>query len=401
MIRLRTRLHRKIKWIENPRKLLRPAIRLLCCCCAVLLLIYAAPGLTSITAKIGLVSVGWLLPEGGLSLLGKISIGGLASDPTSFPETSDHTLPIVDTPPIEESQAESQLEENSPSAESAEESTASIPLDPPILEENKAILVQKTYTAAPSSIYLPLDHGFIKNCTSHTANEIYTALENPPAFSLSSGSEPQVLIMHTHTTESYLPFTGAYYDKTYASRSTDNSQNMVAVGDKIAAALENYGIGVLHDTTQHDYPSYNGSYNRSYVTVQNYLTQYPSIKVVLDIHRDAIISSDGAITAPVAEIEGKTAAQVMIIAGCDDGTMNHPNYMQNLSFAAVLQTQIESDHPGLTRPILFDYRYYNQSLSTGSLLIEVGGHANTLDQALYSGELIGNSLGKLLSSMIS
>ena len=122
---------------------------------------------------------------------------------------------------------------------------------------------------------------------------------------------------------------------------------------------------------------------------------------MLDVHRDAIIANDGTITAPVAEIDGKTAAQVMLIAGCDNGKMNHPNYLKNLSFAAALQTQMESDHPGLTRPVLFDYRYYNQSLTTGSLLIEVGGHANTLAQALYSAELIGDSLGRLLSSMIS
>lgn len=271
--------------------------------------------------------------------------------------------------------------------------------EPEIPEENKASLVHKTYTAAPSKIYIPLENGFIKNCTSHTTEEIRKAISEPPAFSIENTKKPQVLIMHTHTTESYFPFTGDYYDKTYASRSTDNSENMVAVGENIKKELEKYGVSVLHDKTQHDYPSYNGSYDRSAVTVNEYLKKYPSIKIVLDIHRDAIISGDTA-TAPIAEIDGKTAAQVMIINGCANSNINYPDFFKNLSFAADLQNQLEGDYQGLTRPLLFDYRKYNQHLTTGSILIEVGGHANTLEQALYSGELIGNSLGRLLTQYI-
>ena len=271
--------------------------------------------------------------------------------------------------------------------------------EPAIAEENKAELVHKTYTAAPSKIYIPLENGFIKNCTSHTAEEIIGAIKTPPAFTIEDTDKPQVLIMHTHTTESYFPFEGEYYDKTYSSRSTDNSQNMVAVGEKIKTKLQEYGISVLHDKTQHDYPSYNGSYDRSAVPVKEYLKKYPSIKIVLDVHRDAIISGDTA-TAPIAEINGKTAAQVMIINGCANDNINYPDFFKNLSFAADLQNQLEMDYQGLTRPLLFDYRKYNQHLTTGSILLEVGGHANTLEQALYSGELIGNSLGRLLTGYI-
>ena len=150
--------------------------------------------------------------------------------------------------------------------------------------------------------------------------------------------------------------------------------------------------------TQHDYPSYNGSYQRSRVTVESYLKKYPSIKVVLDIHRDAIASGD-TVTAPVAEVEGKTAAQIMIISGCENESMDYPNYMQNLRFSAALQNQLEGDYPGLTRPVLFDYRLYNQDLTNGSILIEVGSHGNTLEQAAYSGELIGKALGELLNGL--
>ena len=119
---------------------------------------------------------------------------------------------------------------------------------------------------------------------------------------------------------------------------------------------------------------------------------------MLDIHRDAIISGS-TVTAPVTVTDEGTAAQVMIISGCDNGNMNYPDYMKNLSFAGALQVQMETDHPGFTRPLLFDYRKYNQHLTTGSILIEVGSHGNTLEQALKSGEWIGDSLGRLLNGM--
>lgn len=125
------------------------------------------------------------------------------------------------------------------------------------------------------------------------------------------------------------------------------------------------------------------------------MKEYPSIKVVLDIHRDAIGTND-SIMQPVVEVNGKDAAPVMIISGCDDGTMDMPDYMKNFRFASLLQQQMSSDYTGFTRPILFDYRKYNQDLTTGSLLIEVGTHGNTLEQVEYSGELLGKSLAKAL-----
>jgi len=103
--------------------------------------------------------------------------------------------------------------------------------------------------------------------------------------------------------------------------------------------------------------------------------------------------------APVTTIDGRSCAQVMIISGCDNGKMNMPKYMENLKFSASLQSQMESDYKSLTRPILFDYRKYNQNLTTGSILLEMGGHANTLDEAIYAGELVGKSLVKTLKSL--
>ena len=219
-----------------------------------------------------------------------------------------------------------------------------------------------------------------------------------PAFPIVKDGTPQVLIMHTHTTECYEPFERDAFAKDFNYRTTDPEKSVCAVGEQIARQLEAAGIGVVHDTTIHDYPSYNGSYARSAETVKACLAQYPSIRVVLDIHRDAI-GDENVIKQPTVTVDGQKAAQVMIISGCDDGTMGMPDYLQNFRLACLLQRTMETDYPGLTRPVLFDYRKYNQDLTTGSLLIEVGSHGNTLDQAVYAGELIGNALAEALGTL--
>lgn len=238
--------------------------------------------------------------------------------------------------------------------------------------------------------------GQVQNKTSLTNASLLAESKMAPAFTIDTKSgEPQVLIMHTHTTESFEPYVRSTYDPSFNYRTTDPAYNIISVGNTITQQLEAAGISVIHDTTIHDYPSYNGSYERSAETVKTILAEYPSIRVVLDIHRDAI--QDGnTLLQPVVEINGKEAAQVMIISGCDDGTMDMPNYIQNFHFACRLQTCMEQNYPGLTRPILFDYRKYNQDLTTGSLLIEVGTHGNTLEQVQYSGELVGKALAETL-----
>lgn len=269
---------------------------------------------------------------------------------------------------------------------------------PESLESRDGVISALTYGFYQGDDYITLDGGGqVRNMTSVSNDVLLEESRKPYDFNVERNGEPQVLIMHTHETESYEPYTRDFYDSSFTSRTTDDSMNMAAVGDKIAEQLEGAGIGVIHDVTKHDYPSYNGSYDRSRVTALDILAENPSIKVVLDIHRDAIERSDGTRIAPTVEINGKNAAQVMIISGCDDGTMGMPDYMKNFRFASALQQQLEEDFPGLTRPVLFDYRQYNQDLTTGSILIEVGGHANSIDEALYSGELIGRALADLFS----
>lgn len=265
---------------------------------------------------------------------------------------------------------------------------------PEIPEEYQGKIVEENLAPADGSGCLSLGRGLIKNTTELSNEEVQSYLDEPDSIHLDDDG-PQVLIMHTHATESFEPYDADVYDTRHHWRSTDNRENIVAAGEEMAQAIRAHGIEVLHDETQHDYPSYNGSYERSAVTVRDYLEQYPSIKVVLDVHRDAVQRGD-TLVKPVVEINGKKAAQMMMIAGCDDGTMGLPNWRKNLRFAAGLQDAIESRWQGLTRPVFFCYRKYNQDLTNGSLLLELGSHGNTLEEVRYTARLAGDAIGAYL-----
>ena len=260
--------------------------------------------------------------------------------------------------------------------------------------ENAGAVQEQHFGQGSGEKYIPCGTGSIKNNTKQTAADIAAEIGNPLPFAIERNSaEPQVLIMHTHATEDYRLSAGLWFAPGDGARSTDRSINMCAVGRVMADTLNAAGICTLHDETLNDYPSYTGSYANSRAVVQQYLAQYPSIKVVLDVHRDAIERENGARCAPVCTINGRQAAQVMIICGCDNGTsIRLPDWRQNLRFAAAWERSMEADYPGFTRPVLLSYRFYNQDLTTGSLLIEIGGHGNNLNEALYAGYLAAQGL---------
>lgn len=280
------------------------------------------------------------------------------------------------------------LEEPKEETAFTEEPSVEIP------ENRRGKITEMQYSAKEGGSYIAYKNAIIKNCTTHSTNKIKSMLKESHELSLSSeiGALPQILIYHTHATEGFEAQDSGVFDTEGTWRSTDNSKNMVAVGDVLESVLNRGGIGVIHDRTQHDDPSYNGSYQRSAVTIFGYLNENPTIEICLDLHRDAIEPSEKEIIKPTAVINGKKAAQIMIIAGCDDGSMNMPEYWENLRFAAALADKLEELYPGITRPILFDYRKYNMDLSPGLVLIEIGATGNTLDEAKYSAELLGNAL---------
>lgn len=205
-------------------------------------------------------------------------------------------------------------------------------------------------------------------------------------------SGPEVLIMHTHTTECFSGDEMAGESE----RTTDETHNMCAVGDVIENTLAEYGIRSYHDKTIHDYPSYQGSYTRALKTITENLRLYPSIKVVLDVHRDAYIYNDGTKLRVAANINGRDTAQVMLVLGTDSMGLEHPNWKENLTLAAKVQNAADIMYPGLMRPVNLRRERFNMHASKGSLLMEIGSNGNTLDEALSSGEYIARALAAVL-----
>ena len=211
-----------------------------------------------------------------------------------------------------------------------------------------------------------------------------------------SGDGPQILIIHTHGSEAYTPDgTDIYEPSDNNTRTLDENYNMVRVGDEMERVFTELGLSVVHDTTLYDYPRYSGAYDRSAEAVKNYLEQYPTIKIVLDIHRDALVGEDGTVYKAVTRIDGVDTAQVMLVLGSSEGG-EHPSWMENLALACRLQESMNNLYPTLARPMTMRSSRYNQQLSTGSVLVEVGTHGNTLQEALAAARLFARSAGQVL-----
>jgi stage II sporulation protein P len=207
---------------------------------------------------------------------------------------------------------------------------------------------------------------------------------------------PQVLIFHTHSREAYNA-TGEVFAAPDVTHSNDITQSVVAVGAILAQTLEAGGIEVIHCTDIFD-TTYTGAYSRSDAAVAAILEQYPSIRVVLDLHRDAVYTSEGGKYRPVVEKDGMDVAQIMMIAGTgnDDDDVN-PHWQDNVRFGLTLQSEVEAICPGITRAMMVRTSTYNQNRSKGALLIEVGTTGNTLTEAKRSAYYIGQALCQVLA----
>lgn len=206
------------------------------------------------------------------------------------------------------------------------------------------------------------------------------------------GDEPTVLIVHTHATEGYAKTEYEDYEELYAYRTLDDRYNMVSIGDEVARVLEAGGIHVLHDRTYHDYPDYNHSYINARESIAAYLEQCPSIKMVLDIHRDASDGADGSQLVTVGTVGGQRSAQLMVVVGTDASGNYHPNWQQNLALALKLSAQLERTDPGLTRAVNLRSERFNMDMTTGSLLIEVGGAGNTHSEAILAANALARAI---------
>lgn len=219
--------------------------------------------------------------------------------------------------------------------------------------------------------------------------DLEALLTQPLNLSLTAGV-PTVLILHTHATESYTP-AGEKYTESSDFRTLDENFNMISIGQRTAELLEAGGITVLHDRTLHDYPSYNGAYSHARSAIRDYLERNPSIQLVLDLHRDAAGESKNQLRTKALS-GSRSCAQLMLVMGAGNSGAPHKNWQQNLSLALKLTAQLERQCPGITRPISLRAQRFNQDLSPGALLVEVGAAGNTRQEALLAAEQLAAAI---------
>lgn len=197
---------------------------------------------------------------------------------------------------------------------------------------------------------------------------------------------PQVIIYHTHATESYLPVEEGNF------HSLGENGTVREVGDAMAAALQAKGIGVIHDKTVHDSPSYNKSYGRSLDTIKKLIASNPSVKIVIDLHRDAAGAAGGPVKT--AQIQGKTAARFSLVVG-----KGNPNYQKLNTFANQIIALTNQLHPSLAGKVIPKEYKYNQYVCDHHLLLEIGNNENTVDQAKVTGHYFADVLEAALKTM--
>lgn len=239
-----------------------------------------------------------------------------------------------------------------------------------------------------TSEIMKVDRGLdVRNATGYLVNP-----EDYLDTALDFKGNANILIMHTHTTES---FAQMQYTKDAPDRNLDENYNMIAVGKAMAEVFKMNEIPVCHDTTVHDYPSYNSAYQRAAATIESNKKRDASINIVLDVHRDGITRNDGTKVKLVTDINGEACAQIMLVVG-SDSNLKHDNWRKNFAFATQIQSMAANTYPGLMRPIDLRRERFNQQLTPGSLIIEVGANGNTLEEAIAGAKAIADVISQVV-----
>ena len=256
------------------------------------------------------------------------------------------------------------------------------------------------FTPSQADAAVPMTIGAAAMIKNETLYQIDAASVVESGTSVRLPSEgPQILIIHTHSSEAYTPAGLDRYEASDSTRTEDAAYNIIRVGDELTRLFEQAGLRVIHDRGVYDYPSYTGSYARSGAAVEQYLRDYPGISVVLDVHRDAL-GADGVIYKTVAEESGTCASQAMLLVGTDESGLEHPFWRSNLSLALYLQNALMEAHPTLMRPVAVVPQRYNQQLCPGMLILEVGSSGNTLQEALAAIRLFAGAAAPALLALI-
>ena len=256
----------------------------------------------------------------------------------------------------------------------------------PVHEDNGAA----SQTIAPSSPagFVQVGDVFIKNNSTKALEPSW--FDGSFAAALSDDA-PQVLIIHTHGSEAYTMPKGQEYISTGTCRTADASVNMIRVGDEVAAVLSSYGISVLHDRVLYDDPAYDGAYERAADAIRGYLEKYPTLSFVLDVHRDAIEDKAGH-QYKVITREDPSCAQISLVMGS-----NNDHWLENVKLAVAVQQRLTDTSPTLMRPMTLRNSNYNQHLTTGSMLVEIGTAGNSLSEALRAAQLFAMGFAQVVT----
>lgn len=233
----------------------------------------------------------------------------------------------------------------------------------------------------------------IMNETKNKVN-IEQLLKEPLRFKFNKKSD-KILIYHTHTTESYIEDI-SQLDSQILTRTTDPKYSVVRVGKELSNEFKNmFNYQVIHNTTIHDYPNYNKSYINALKNITGILEDKPSVKIVIDLHRDAIANNKKL--RKVGNMNEKKVAKIMFVVATGEAEKNHPRWKENLKLALKIQDNLNEICPELTQNIhLCKYRY-NQHMSSGAMLIEIGGDGNLMEECLESTKYLARAINDVIA----
>ncbi|MBQ7345121.1 MAG: stage II sporulation protein P [Oscillospiraceae bacterium] len=323
-----------------------------------------------------------------LAILLRLILGAVFADGDSifsYPRLASFLI-SAETGRAPEQEQTQPSESTEPSQESTEPSETTEPTEPtqPQLPVERAIFTEE------DAQYVSVNYG----CKLRP--DLTTLLTQELNWDL-TGDEPTVLILHTHGTEAFMPTQDSQYEEFGGEfRTKDERYNMLSIGDELTRLLTEAGISVIHDRTLHDLNDYNDSYDNSRVAVQEYLKKYPSIQLVLDLHRDAAEYQDGTQWATSATVDGKPSAQVMLVVGTNATGLNHPNWQTNMALAEKLQVAIHRVCPGVERAINLRGSRFNHDLSPGALIAEIGSAGNTHEEAMRAVPVLAEAIVSLV-----
>ena len=277
---------------------------------------------------------------------------------------------------------------------------------PPLSALTPEVLYTYDASAVPTGMIpiVPMDlsltqygESFHYNDTAYSLSSALLSANDGAIPASAAVGEVSVLILHTHATEGYSAEGALYYDPaTVLARAEGSADGVIAVGQVIADILNERGIVTIHSTVLHDEESYKDSYSRSAQTIQRYLAQYPSIRLVIDVHRDSVMTSSDQLARPVTVVDGEAVAQVMCVVGSDASGASHSGWRSNLSLAARLRNSLNAEYGNLCRPVYVKKSAYNQQYAPASLLLEIGASGNSQAEAERAAALVAEQIAKML-----